>query len=187
VLVEKLDRFQEAEVEQEGSFFRARFAVRGRTVEVVWGEGKVQVKAGTKLTDVYGDTSYAKADTVMDLGGRLLYLEHLPSLTVDEPGASVPEDFALCPNFPNPFNLNTCIRYELPRACRVRIAIYDLRGRTVTVLLDQEQEAGFCSSIWDGRDASGREVGSGVYICRMEVEVEGRRMSVGARKLVLVR
>gem|GEM_PF-1480112 len=187
VLAEKLDRFQEAEVEQEGSFFRARFAVRGRTVEVVWGEGKVQVKAGTKLTDVYGDTSYAKADTVMDLGGRLLYLEHLPSLAVDEPEAPVPEDFALCPNFPNPFNLSTCIRYELPRVCRVRIAIYDLRGRTVAVLLDREQEAGFRSSIWDGRDASGREVGSGVYICRMEVEVEGRRMSVGARKLVLVR
>ena len=65
---------------------------------------------------------------------------------------------------------------------RVRLAIYDLEGRRVTVLLDAARPAGPATVVWDGTDGAGRPVASGVYLVRMETG--GAQMS---RRLVLLR
>jgi hypothetical protein len=71
---------------------------------------------------------------------------------------------------PNPFNPSTTIHYRVPTGGgRVRLTVYDLSGREVRVLVDAEQSGGDYSSVWRGRDGSGREVGSGVYFYRLEV------------------
>jgi len=83
---------------------------------------------------------------------------------------------------PNPFNPTTSIRFEIPRAGRATLAIYDVSGRLVTTLADERFEAGSHERIWRGTDASGREVGTGVYLARL------RGMNaVSTQKLVLIR
>jgi hypothetical protein len=79
----------------------------------------------------------------------------------------LPSRFALHPNRPNPFNPTTTIAYDLPRASRVRLAIYDVRGREVRTLLDANQPAGSHQVRWDGRDARGVPAASGVYFYRL--------------------
>ncbi|MCK5595828.1 MAG: T9SS type A sorting domain-containing protein, partial [Candidatus Eisenbacteria sp.] len=71
---------------------------------------------------------------------------------------------------PNPFNPVTAVSYGSPTESRVRLAVYNVAGRLVRTLVDGEVDPGYHSVVWDGRDNSGVEVGSGVYFCRMEAE-----------------
>jgi hypothetical protein len=81
---------------------------------------------------------------------------------------------------PNPFNPRTTIRFDLPTAVQVRLAIYDLAGRLVRVLVEGEVAVGSHEAVWDGRDASGRSAPSGSYLARLVAggKVEGVRLSL---------
>jgi flagellar hook assembly protein FlgD len=68
---------------------------------------------------------------------------------------------------PNPFNPTTTIGFTVPAAAPVRLQVFDLRGRLVATLVDEELRAGQHEVIWTGSDASGREVPSGVYLSRL--------------------
>ena len=70
-------------------------------------------------------------------------------------------------NYPNPFNPQTRVVYELPADGHIELTIYDLRGRLQRVLLRGERGAGRHETVWDGRDDTGRTVPSGVYLCRL--------------------
>jgi hypothetical protein len=69
--------------------------------------------------------------------------------------------------FPNPFNPGTTIRYSTPLAGPVRLTVHDVRGRWVATLVDRMLPPGEGSVFWDGRDASGLRVSSGVYVARL--------------------
>ncbi|MCH8024967.1 MAG: T9SS type A sorting domain-containing protein, partial [Candidatus Marinimicrobia bacterium] len=73
------------------------------------------------------------------------------------------ESFALHQNYPNPFNPSTTIRFDLPVATEVHLAVYDLLGREVVRLVDGQLEAGYHQQVWNGRDRNGREVPTGIY------------------------
>ncbi len=96
--------------------------------------------------------------------------------------AQVPASLVLEQNFPNPFNPETEIRYTLPAAGSVRLALYDLTGRLVMMLFEGEQRAGRHTIRWHGQDGHGRPVGAGVYFCRLETPGV-----VQTRKLVLAK
>lgn len=71
---------------------------------------------------------------------------------------------------PNPFNPRTVIRYDLPDPACVELGIFDLAGRLAQVLVAGEfLAAGRHEAVWNGRDASGRSLSAGVYVCRLEV------------------
>ena len=97
---------------------------------------------------------------------------------IDEGELSQPTSFALYQNTPNPFNMDTEIRYALPENGRVRLFIYDMRGRLVRILADGYQTAGTQSIFWDGKDTFGRDVSSGIYLYRLQSNnhVEIRKM-----------
>jgi predicted acyltransferase (DUF342 family) len=80
----------------------------------------------------------------------------------------VPTEFALSQNHPNPFNPSTSISFALPKAGEVTLAIYNLRGQLVATLHQGAMAAGRQQMVWDGKDASGRQVASGVYVYRLE-------------------
>ena len=81
----------------------------------------------------------------------------------------VPENFVLSQNFPNPFNPVTSIRFGLPRAEKVRIQVFDILGKEVTTLIDNEQkQAGYHLVSWNSKDKYGSEVASGLYIYRLQ-------------------
>jgi len=87
----------------------------------------------------------------------------------NESPASLPEAIELKPNYPNPFNLETSIEYGLPEAAQVRLVIYNILGQEVRKLVEGFQGAGFKTSRWDGKDNSGNESSSGLYVIRLEI------------------
>ncbi len=82
-------------------------------------------------------------------------------------GPQLPRAFALSQNSPNPFNPSTTISYALEQQAQVTLAVYDLRGRTVAVLVDRVQDEGDYDVQWNGKDRSGRQLSSGVYMYRL--------------------
>lgn len=84
------------------------------------------------------------------------------------PEASEDYQTALLPASPNPFNPVTDIRFTLSEPAHVRIAVYDLKGRKVADLVDAVYPQGENNAAWEGRDASGRRVSSGVYFAHMQ-------------------
>lgn len=80
----------------------------------------------------------------------------------------LPRNFVLDQNYPNPFNPSTTIRYEVPAESRVTIKIYNLLGQEIKTLVNATKGIGRYEVIWDGKNDSGREVASGLYLYRLE-------------------
>ena len=80
----------------------------------------------------------------------------------------VPDRTSLSQNMPNPFNPSTTIEYQIAEAGQVRLAIYNLLGQEVRVLVDVRNEAGHYTANWDGKDQLGRQVASGIYLYRLQ-------------------
>ena len=117
-------------------------------------------------------------------GKRLALTFQGPSET-----ATLPRSVQLVQNHPNPFNPETRIKYQITEAAAVTITIYNLVGQQITTLVNEPKGAGFFSVMWDGRDAAGAQVGSGVYIYRFAVRPakSSSRPFVRSKKMVLVR
>ena len=117
--------------------------------------------------------------TAVDLSG----LESDPSnsvsavLSADE-ALGLPTEFALNQNYPNPFNPSTQIQYALPEEARVVISIYDLMGRKVRTLINDVQDAGYRSVMWNATNDMGRLVSAGVYIYSIQAGdfIQNRKM-----------
>ena len=82
-------------------------------------------------------------------------------------GSEFPVNFSLEQNYPNPFNPVTTITYNLPVASRVSIKIYNILGQEVKALLDDVQQLGFNSTVWDATNTQGNLVSTGVYFYRI--------------------
>ncbi|MEW6511511.1 MAG: T9SS type A sorting domain-containing protein [Bacteroidota bacterium] len=113
----------------------------------------------------------------IDLDQRVHFSEPIEVAGTTGIAESKPYTFALEQNFPNPFNPTTRIRYRLEAAARIRLAVLDLLGREVAVIVNGSQAAGEHDALWD---AAGRP--SGVYFCRLSAN--GR---VAVRTMLLVR
>jgi hypothetical protein len=87
-------------------------------------------------------------------------------------GAEPARITALHQNYPNPFNPATSLAFSLAGREHVTISVYDVTGRRVAVLLNEDIEPGTSSVRWDGRDDAGVEVASGTYFVRMAVGSE---------------
>ncbi len=82
---------------------------------------------------------------------------------------AAPKELALGQNRPNPFNPTTTITFALPEAERVALRIYDAQGQLVRTLVNGEMSASEHAVEWDGKDDRGTQVGSGIYIYRLEL------------------
>ncbi len=92
-------------------------------------------------------------------------------------GDGIPTSFRLLQNYPNPFNENTTITYEIPNRTHVSLAIYDLLGRTVAMLVNGIEEPGYKSVQFNAANNA-----SGVYLCRLQAAG-----FTATRKLLLIR
>lgn len=80
----------------------------------------------------------------------------------------VPEKIELAQNYPNPFNPSTTIRYGLATSGKVRLVIYNVLGQRVRELINANQPAGYHKILWNGKNAAGQTVATGLYIYRLE-------------------
>ncbi len=85
-------------------------------------------------------------------------------------GSLLPEQFELGQNYPNPFNPSTTISFALPERAHIKLAIYNILGEQVRVLVDETRPAGRYEAVWDGRNSMGVSVASGVYLYTITTE-----------------
>jgi hypothetical protein len=122
----------------------------------------------------YGDVDYLPCDT-LDPGTSY----SLPLLPIVSP---MPWEPYAMQSYPNPFNPRTTIEYGVSNPANVRVAVYDISGRVVRMLVDDLRPQGRFTVVWDGRDERGGIVASGVYF--YEVVIGEFRE---AKKLVVLR
>ena len=97
----------------------------------------------------------------IDIGGVYKYYD---AINVSLSGSDKAQ---LMQNSPNPFNPSTSIKFYVPETMDVTIKIYDLLGKEVTTLINNQATAGYHVVYWNGRDSNGRTASSGVYICKL--------------------
>jgi hypothetical protein len=85
------------------------------------------------------------------------------NVTLAKVAPTLPDEFALRANVPNPFNPVTSIAFDLPEDAQVSLSIYNITGHLVREVVDCKLDAGYHSVVWDGLDGSGRVSSAGVY------------------------
>ncbi len=159
------------------------------------GEAVAGPLAGRRLAQVpaynamwFAWTAYWPDTKVWQPGEGILSqedIEHIEqAATAVESFDAGPTSFTLQQNFPNPFNAQTLIQYELSTDGPVRLSVFNAAGQRVRLLVDEHQTAGLYLQPWDGRDDAGQQVASGAYLYRLEVPAAG---FVQTRGMVLVR
>jgi hypothetical protein len=106
------------------------------------------------------NSKYAAAILYKALGWTPLFVRNV--------AGAVPSQFALDQNYPNPFNPTTNIRFSLPDEQHVKLDVYDVTGRLVKTILNEQVRAGNMEVTWDGTNSSGAKVASGIYLYRLE-------------------
>ena len=144
-------------------YYQMIFSPDGVTIAVAYYDGRIQfapIEAEPYVSDI---TSV----TTKPIAGDSNWVPSDPAKPVVKSG--------LLSNYPNPFNPETWIPYQLAAASSVRIHIYDSMGQQVRTLdLGQQRAGAYLSrnraAYWDGRNASGERVATGVYFYRLETE-----------------
>lgn len=94
----------------------------------------------------------------------------LTDIEYEPRGEVLPYRFELSQNHPNPFNPATVIEYSLPERSHVVIEVFNVLGQKVRTLVDRDDPAGSYTTAWDGTDASGKAVATGVYLYRFQTD-----------------
>jgi hypothetical protein len=94
-------------------------------------------------------------------------------------------EFELFQAYPNPFNMDTTIRFKLSDRAGVVVAVYNMQGQKVRTLVHGEQSAGEHRVVWNGLDDAGRVVPSGVYVYRLHAEGQNRPVDLSRKVLLL--
>lgn len=115
------------------------------------------------LTDRFGAANFGRMES-----SRFRIGAGVEWMAGDE--GALPTEFALGPNFPNPFNSSTVIAFSLPQPCEIEVAVYSTLGRLAAVLVREYKDAGHYRLRYDGVDDRGYLLPSGVYFCRLSTK-----------------
>ena len=180
---------------------RVKFIVDGVTEHMYanWSvDGDIKEQDESRLTNGYWDPTFewsfpnsldtveVKADirdgenTHKCIYTWIVLVKH--PVAVAELNSALPRGYVLSQNRPNPFNGTTTIPYQLPEAASVALEVWNSLGQRVRLLVDDYQPAGYYTAVWDGKDQSGQDVSSGVYLCRLQAG-----NFVATTRIVLVR
>ena len=131
------------------------------------GQGSVSHQTIYTFTDntVQEDESYDYRLSDVDYDGNVEY-HSLQLMGVSS--SNIPEQFVLYPNYPNPFNPVTTIRYDLSKESFVDITIYDMLGNVVNNLVNDNQSSGYKSVQWNATNNQGEPVSAGVYVYKIQ-------------------
>ncbi|HPG40286.1 MAG TPA: T9SS type A sorting domain-containing protein [bacterium] len=142
-----------------------------KTHNALTGQGTSTSNTDYSFTDAQvaaGDSCTYRLSNV-DLDGTRSFLSTFKMIVTQN---VIPQTTKLLPAYPNPFNPETRITYQLHRNTRVTITVYDLLGRQVKTLVDDQHTAGLYHIIWNGTDAKGAKAASGAYLIRMQTQEE---------------
>lgn len=145
------------------------------------GDGTVQLQVLANPGAARSGTVRVEAPGAIDPIQDIIFNQAYDPAISEVPTELVPDKFSLAQNTPNPFNPLTEIRFAIPEDSNVELAIYDLAGRQVRRLIDQQPHSrGWYAVDWDGRNDLGRQVATGVYLYRIKAGtfVDTKRMTL---------
>ena len=105
-----------------------------------------------------------------------------PNVNTDSNINNIPNKLTLNPSYPNPFNPNTKISFDLPKSSKVKLQIVDINGRGIANLLSNSLDSGTYNVNWNGTSDSGVNMSSGIYFIILNVDG-----SILTQKLSLIR
>ncbi len=146
-----------------------------------WVGGKNSVKIRFRLTA--NDTIHSDGWYIDDFSVRAY--RNPTAISVEDDHLSIYR-FSLEPNYPNPFNPSTTIRFFLKESGHVRLTVYNTLGQEVRTLIDGYQSRGERSAVWNGLNRNGAAVSNGLYICRLEAVTPNHKFTQ-SRKMMLVK
>jgi hypothetical protein len=132
---------------------------------------------------------YTYVDYISNIGsGNILYRLK----TIDNNGSykyssevevvALPQSYRLENNYPNPFNPQTKIQYSLPEDAKVHLSVYDVLGRQIAELVNEEQSAGYYEKTFTGSSLS-----SGLYFYRITTQAQGKSAFTQVKKMLLLK
>jgi FlgD Ig-like domain len=107
--------------------------------------------------------------------------------SVNKADGNAPRDFTLEQNYPNPFNPSTTIRFNVRKKAKVSVVLYDVTGREVSTLVNEERGSGTYDAHWNGISNSGVPVASGTYFYRLLATADDGSKTVETKKMTLIR
>jgi hypothetical protein len=122
--------------------------------------------------------------------GRILnFFFGITSIGSDSDDSGViPSEYSLLPAYPNPFNPQTTVEYQLPEASKVTLEVYNTLGQKVRTLINGHNNAGRYHVIWNGHDETNNPAASGVYLIRFHARAKNSSISYQeTRKIVLIK
>jgi hypothetical protein len=145
-----------------------------------WGDGSVSAwSADTTGSHVWINTGFYKvivrgrcpSDTTVSTSSNVLQVQvdAIAAVAAPTQAINLPTTFDLQQNYPNPFNPTTTIKFQIPATAQVTITIYDVLGKKVKTLIDEEKPAGYFQVAWDAQDETRQQMASGVYLCHLAV------------------
>ena len=99
----------------------------------------------------------------------------------------IPTEYRLLQNYPNPFNPETTIAFHLVEDAFVEVTIYDITGREVNKVLSGFRTAGVNTVRWNGRNAFGNAVASGIYLYRLRASKGNNIIFQTMKKMTLIK
>ena len=137
-----------------------------------FGGGSTHLEGGTKgLSGTIGQPFAGSSDRVLSgfwfVTGPGAIVTSVEDNVSGSENNTKPDRYRLRQNYPNPFNPSTTITYDIPRASRIRVEIFDSLGRRLRILIDSDVAAGSYSAVWDGRDSNGGMVATGLYFYQL--------------------
>ncbi len=155
---------------------------------VVTSDGKGRARVAWQLGPEVGENKLEARVTGLQGSPVVFTATADPISAVDETEEALPHAFALYQNSPNPFNPETRIHFELAEGAEVTLELFDLNGRALGKILQARMHAGKHAVRWNGKEESGRQVDSGVYLYRLRARY-GRTQKefVATKKLTLLK
>jgi hypothetical protein len=120
-----------------------------------------------RILDVDGKYTVVVTDSAGDETGEYFLILSRSPTDADDLTPGLPGEFALFPNYPNPFNPQTTIEFNLPRYSVVSLAVFNILGERVRTLVSDLLPPGRHTVTWDGTGANGEGASSGIYFYRL--------------------
>ena len=113
-------------------------------------------------------------------GKKIFEVEQIWNVAVNLTGIDdnsiIPATTQIVGNFPNPFNPTTTIKYDLNKSAFVQIEIYNIKGQKINSLVNQFQDAGHKSIVWNGTNSQNNKISSGFYFYRLVLNGKAHSM-----------
>lgn len=140
--------------------------------------------SGDSLRGRWSAKAYSMFDSLGPTNSNFLITFIRSPIGIQQVSTNIPKEYFVSPNYPNPFNPETKIKFGLPKQSFVKITVYDILGKEVSVLVNGQLDAGEFEADWNAAEFT-----SGIYFYRIEARQDGSSTGdfVRTAKMVLVK